>query len=78
MKSLFGLRKEKVGHLIDKMKKKQCSQFLYPFVSGKEKTLHPTQKPISLMGDIIKIHTNINDIVLDCFMGSGSTGVACI
>lgn len=38
---------------------------------------HPNQKPIQLMEELIKILTNKNDIVLDCFMGSGSTGVAC-
>ena len=56
----------------------QRPEFLYNVVSGKEKTIHPTQKPIKLMEEIIKIHTNENDVVLDCFMGSGSTGVACI
>lgn len=45
-------------------------------VSGKEKTGHPTQKSLKLMEEIIKIHTNENDIILDPFMGSGSTGVA--
>ena len=43
-----------------------------------KKCKHPTQKPIKLMEDIIKISSNENDLVLDCFMGSGSTGVACI
>lgn len=47
-------------------------------VSGKEKTGHPTQKSLKLMEDLIKIHTNENDIILDPFMGSGSTGVASI
>lgn len=37
---------------------------------------HPTQKPIKLMEELIKIHTNENDVVLDCFAGSGSTLVA--
>ena len=41
-----------------------------------EKTPHPTQKPLWLMEEIIKIHTNEKDTVLDMFMGSGSTGVA--
>lgn len=49
-----------------------------PTVSGKEKTNHPTQKSLKLMEKIIKVHTNENDIVLDPFMGSGSTGVASI
>lgn len=44
---------------------------------SKEKVDHPTQKPIELMERIIKIFSNENDLVFDCFMGSGSTGVAC-
>lgn len=38
---------------------------------------HPTQKPISLFADLIKCLTDKNDLVLDCFFGSGTTGVAC-
>lgn len=47
-------------------------------VSGIERTSHPTQKSLKLMEQIIKVHTNENDIVLDPFMGSGTTGVACL
>ncbi|MFA5030831.1 MAG: site-specific DNA-methyltransferase [Patescibacteria group bacterium] len=39
--------------------------------------LHPTQKPISLLRRLILNSTNINDVVYDCFAGSGSTGMAC-
>lgn len=39
---------------------------------------HPTQKPIKLMDRIIKISTNDEDIILDPFCGSSSTGVAAI
>ena len=49
----------------------------YPVVAGKEKTSHPTQKPIKLMEELIKRHSNVGDTVLDNFMGSGTTGVAC-
>lgn len=52
-------------------------EYNYPIVAGKEKTKHPTQKPIKLMEEIILRHSNEGDIVLDPFMGSGSTGVAC-
>ncbi|MUU68877.1 DNA-methyltransferase [Helicobacter pylori] len=48
-----------------------------PVVSGLEKIKHPTQKSLALMEKIISIHTNPNDIVLDPFMGSGTTGLAC-
>ena len=37
---------------------------------------HPTQKPVVLMKHFIKTLTNPGDLVLDPFMGSGSTGVA--
>lgn len=48
--------------------------------SKKEKKngTHPTQKPVAVMEWLIERLSNENDIVLDCFMGSGSTGVACI
>ena len=45
---------------------------------SKDKRVHPTQKPSELMQILIENYTNKNDIILDCFMGSGSTGVACI
>ena len=38
---------------------------------------HPTQKPISLMSDLIRTYTNEGEIILDFTMGSGTTGVAC-
>lgn len=52
--------------------------FKYPIVNKSERIGkgHPTQKPIKLMQDLIKIHTNENDLILDCFMGSGTIGVA--
>lgn len=37
---------------------------------------HPTQKPVKILEHIIKIASNPNDVVLDMFMGVGSTGVA--
>jgi site-specific DNA-methyltransferase (adenine-specific) len=43
-----------------------------------EKNIHPTVKPVALMEYLIKMVTPTNGIVLDPFMGSGSTGVACV
>ena len=45
-----------------------------------EKTLgkHPTQKPIKLLERIILASTKENDLILDPFMGSGTTGVAAV
>ena len=39
--------------------------------------LHQNQKPVDLCKYLINKSSNENDTVLDCFMGSGSTGVAC-
>lgn len=47
-------------------------------VSGSEKLGHPTQKSLKLMENIIEVHTNPEDIILDPFMGSGSTGAAAL
>lgn len=52
-----------------------------PICMGKERLQnpkHPTQKPLSVLKHIIEIASNENDTVLDCFMGVGSTGVACV
>lgn len=43
----------------------------------KEKTIHPTQKPVVLFEYLIKTYTNEGETVLDNCMGSGTTGVAC-
>ena len=43
---------------------------------SKKDRVHPTQKPVSLLNDFIRLHTKENDIIFDPFMGSGSTGVA--
>ena len=47
------------------------------YVGSVAKGLHPTQKNLGLMEWLIKIHSNENQIILDPFMGSGTTGVAC-
>jgi len=39
---------------------------------------HPTQKPISLMVHLVSALAREGDMVLDPFMGSGTTGVACV
>ena len=37
---------------------------------------HPTQKPVQLMKHFVELLSNKDDVVLDPFMGSGSSGVA--
>lgn len=44
----------------------------------KNKTGHPAVFPIQIALDHIVSWSNENDVVLDCFMGSGTTGIACV
>ena len=57
--------------------KYQRPKFVGSLTPQGERTGHTTQKPVYLMNEIIKIHTNEGQTVLDPFMGSGTTGVAC-
>jgi site-specific DNA-methyltransferase (adenine-specific) len=43
-----------------------------------DKTLHPTQKPLNIIRLLIEKSTDNKGIVLDCFLGSGTTAVACM
>lgn len=47
-----------------------------PNIIGNKK--HPTEKPVELIKILIENSSEEGDIVMDCFCGSGSTGVACL
>lgn len=52
-----------------------------PICAGSERLKnprHPTQKPVAVLGHLIELATNPGDVVLDPFMGVGSTGVAAL
>ena len=51
--------------------------YKYPICHSKDR-FHPTQKPLGLIEDLVKKHSNVGDSVLDCFSGSGTTAVACV
>ncbi len=44
---------------------------------SKERISHPTQKPLAIMERIVSIFSNKNQVILDPFMGSGTTCLAC-
>ena len=50
--------------------------YMYPLQGGKNR-FHPTQKSLLLFEELIKKHSNENDTVLDTFLGSGTTAIAC-
>lgn len=51
--------------------------FREPIYHAKDR-FHPTQKSLSLFEELIRLHSNEGDVVLDCFSGSATTGVAAI
>lgn len=51
--------------------------YRYPICQDKDR-FHPTQKPLALIADLINKHSNEGEIVLDCFAGSCTTGVAAV
>ena len=54
-----------------------CNNTVLRYPCGKNK-LHPTQKPLDLITKLILQSSNEGDLVLDPFMGSGTTAIACI
>lgn len=50
--------------------------YMFPLQGGKNR-FHPTQKSLLLFEELIKKHSNENDMVMDTFLGSGTTAVAC-
>jgi site-specific DNA-methyltransferase (adenine-specific) len=78
----------KLGKLVDDKNDKLVKEYVdngtrYPTQVWKFKrdiltsNLHPTQKPVALLEELIKTFSNEGDVILDNCMGSGSTGVAC-
>ena len=67
------MRKENRG-------KQMKSVWTFTTPKNSEKTFgkHPTQKPVDLLNRIIKASTNEGDMVLDPFLGSGTTAVSCV
>jgi site-specific DNA-methyltransferase (adenine-specific) len=50
---------------------------LWEFAPQDKSRFHPTQKPLKLIEKQIALYSNENDLILDCFSGSGTTAVAC-
>jgi site-specific DNA-methyltransferase (adenine-specific) len=50
--------------------------YFHPLQGGKNR-FHPTQKSLTLFEELIVKHSNEGDIVLDTFMGGGTTAIAC-
>lgn len=51
--------------------------YKYPICHDKGR-FHPTQKPLALIEELIKKHSNEGDLICDCFSGSGTTAIAAL
>jgi len=47
-----------------------------PVCAGKERYSHPTQKPLTVIDHFVKIASDEGDVVVDPFMGTGTTGLS--
>ena len=52
--------------------------YLKPIPRHNGNRIHPTQKPLDLFAELIRVHSNSNDLVIDPFLGSGTTAVAAV
>ena len=53
-----------------------CPAKLYSIRNGEDERCHPTQKPLKLFLEVLNEFSNRNDLILDPFLGSGTTAVA--
>ncbi|MBR2284276.1 MAG: site-specific DNA-methyltransferase [Ruminococcus sp.] len=74
---IYGWKKDGKHTWYGDRKQTTCFDFDRPKSSKAEGEGHPTAKPVPLMAYPIKNSTMINGIVLDPFLGSGSTLIAC-
>lgn len=59
-------------------KEKDIELYRKWYVTSCKKGLHPAEKPVELLEKFVKVSCPMGGVVLDPFMGSGSTGVACM
>jgi len=76
--AVYACKGKRIKYFADRKQQEILSHWIYPIVGGKVRTIHPTQKPLEITTDWIINSTKEGDTILDPFMGSGTTGVACV
>ncbi|OHA47518.1 MAG: hypothetical protein A2541_01945 [Candidatus Taylorbacteria bacterium RIFOXYD2_FULL_36_9] len=72
-----GFDSKKISYTFNFSKQNEMHNFIQtPICMGHERTAHPTQKPKKVLSHLIKIFTNEEDWILDCFAGSGTLAEA--
>lgn len=68
-----GFDDKKISYTFNFTKQNEMHNFIEsPICMGRERTAHPTQKPKKVISRLVKLFTNENDWILDCFAGSGT------
>lgn len=75
VKRYVGKRSERTGQLAARLRR---GSVLRVSRSGETSRIHPTQKPVELLAQLIEMSSMRDEIVFDPFMGSGATCVAAI
>lgn len=78
---IVGVKKydqDRVCHILKTIKKGIRESSIISITSEHYTMQHPTQKPVRLMERLMQLVTQEDDLVIDPFMGSGSTGLAAI
>lgn len=71
--STKGFDNKKISYTFNFTKQNEMHNFIEtPICMGHERSKHPTQKPKKVVSHLIKIFSNKNDLILDCFAGSGT------
>jgi site-specific DNA-methyltransferase (adenine-specific) len=79
--AVYGCSGSKINYFREDVTQKELLSVWYAAparCSSIERTAHPTQKPISIHKDWVLNSCPVGGTVLDPFMGSGTTGVACV
>lgn len=83
MSDLYGVHQRHVYSRSDGLRYPRdvvtCSKDMgYSSGSGKRFSFHPAAKPLALLRYMILTYTNVGDVVIDPFMGAGTTAAACM
>jgi DNA modification methylase len=74
---LVGVKKGKKGRWYDTSRKIENIIRHIPKIIPR-KNQHPTVKPVALVEHFLSLHSQAGDIILDPFVGSGTTAIACL
>jgi site-specific DNA-methyltransferase (adenine-specific) len=77
LNSKYSINRSRDPVIYGKLRNPSSVQFFNNRIPS-DRSLHPTQKPVTLFEYLIKTYTNEKDIILDNCIGSGTTAIACM